>query len=397
MPLTDAKVRSLKSRDKDYKVGDFDGLFVLVKASGSLSWRFKYRFLGKEKLMVFGDYPAVSLARARTLRDDARVQLSAGNDPNALKQAAKRAQLAQASETFGALADSFLRKARAENLAASTLSKTVWLLDMAKADLGKMPIREITAPIIMVTLRKLEARGTYETAKRLRSMIGAVFRFAVASGAADTDPTYALKDALIRPRAKPRAAIIDEVRLGQLIRAIDGYHGQATTRYALQLLAIVAQRPGELRQAKWAEFDLVKAIWTIPAERMKMRRPHVLPLPPQAINILKNQHFLTGNGDFVFPALTTSKRCLSENTLNMALRRMGFGADEMTSHGFRATFSTLANESGLWNPDAIERHIAHVDKNAIRGLYSRGEYWEERVRMAKWWADNLNEIKLEID
>lgn len=191
IPLKDAKIRSLKSRAKDCKVSDFDGLFVLVKASGSLSWRLKYRFLGKEKLMVFGDCPAVSLARARALRDDARLQLSAGNDPNALKQAAKRAENARVAETFGALADAFIAKARAEKTAASTLSKTVWLLDMAKADLGKLPIRDVTAPLIMVTLRKLEARGIYETSKRMRSKIGAVFRFAVASGVTDIDPTCA--------------------------------------------------------------------------------------------------------------------------------------------------------------------------------------------------------------
>lgn len=248
--------------------------------------------------------------------------------------------------------------------------------------------------MILKTLRKLEAKGVFETAKRLRSKVGAVFRFAVASGWADTDPTYALREALIRPKVTPRAAITNPVRLGDLLRAIDGCKGQTTTRLALMLLAIVAQRPGELRQATWAEIDFENAIWTIPAERMKMRRPHQVPLPARAITILKDLQLPTSHGRFLFPSIRTGLRPISENTLNQSLRGMGFTGAEMTSHGFRATFATLANESGLWHADAIERALAHVDNNSIRRVYARGEYWAERLRLAEWWADFLEECRL---
>jgi integrase len=227
----------------------------------------------------------------------------------------------------------------------------------------------------------------------LRAKIGAVFRYAIASGVAENDPTFALRDALIRPKVKSRSAITDPEILGGLLRAIDGFQGQATTRIALQFLAFVAQRPGEVRQATWAEFDLEKAIWIIPADRMKMRMPHSVPLSAQAIALLKELMPITGHGSFLFPSLRSAQRPMSENTLNGALRRLGYDGDEMTAHGFRATFSTLANESGLWNPDAIERALAHVDGNKIRRIYARGEYWEERVRLSNWWAGYLDEVK----
>ena len=264
---------------------------------------------------------------------------------------------------------------------------------MAIAAFGDKPIAEVTSPMVLACLRKVESKGNHETAKRLRAKIGAVFRYAIASGVAENDPTFALRDALIRPKVKSRSAITDSENLGGLLRAIDEFQGQATTRIALQFLALVAQRPGEVRQATWAEFDLEKAIWIIPADRMKMRMPHSVPLSAQAIALLKELMPITGHGSFLFPSLRSAQRPMSENTLNGALRRLGYDGDEMTAHGFRATFSTLANESGLWNLDAIERALAHVDGNKIRRIYARGEYWEERVRLANWWAGYLDEVK----
>lgn len=393
MPLSDAKIRSLKTEERDFKVSDFGGLYLLVKKTGSKSWRLKYRVHGKEKLMVFGDYPHVGLARARALRDEAKSKLAAGIDPGEEKKIAKRVAQAVVKETFAAIADEYLAKMRAEQKAQATLDKAEWLLGMAKADFGTKPIRGINSAMVLQTLKKLEVKGNYETAKRLRSKVGAVFRFAIASGVAENDPTYALRDALIRTKTKPRAAIIEPVRLGELLRAIDGCNAHFLTRLALQLMAILAQRPGELRLATWAEVDLERAIWTIPAERMKMRRPHQVPLPARAVTILKDLKFVTGSGQYLFPGQTRRSKTMSENTLNKALRTMGFTKQEMTSHGFRATFATIANESGLWNPDAIERALAHVDKNAIRRVYARGEYWEERVRLAEWWADYLEDCK----
>jgi integrase len=215
----------------------------------------------------------------------------------------------------------------------------------------------------------------------------------VASGVAETDPTYALKDALIRPNRKHRAAITDPVKLGALMVAIDGFDGQATTRIALQLLAMLAQRPGEIRQAKWQEIDFETKIWSIPAAKMKMRRDHNVPLPNQAIDLLSELREISGEAEYLFPSLRSWHRPMSDNTLNAALRRMGYSGDEMTAHGFRASFSTLANESGQWNPDAIEVALAHVERNEVRKAYNRGKYWDERVKLADWWATLLDSIR----
>ena len=393
MPLSDIRIRNLKAKEKPYKVSDFEGLFVLVKVSGAKSWRFKYRIDGKEKLLVIGDYPAVTLAKARQARDLAKAQLADGIDPNESKQEDKRIRLEAKGQTFERIGEAFLAKQRKERKSAATLSKTEYHLKLANRDFGRKPITEITAPMILKTLRKVEAKGNYETAHRLRARIGSIFRYAVASGIAETDPTYALRDALIRPTRVHRAAIIEPKALGRLMREIDGFEGQATTRIALKLLAILAQRPGEIRNATWSEFDLGECIWSIPAEKMKMRRDHNVPLPRQAVALLEELKTFNNAGDYLFPSLRTWTRPMSENTLNAALRRMGYSGDEMTAHGFRASFSTLANESGLWNPDAIERALAHVEKNEVRRAYARGEHWEERVRLADWWAGYLEEVK----
>jgi len=393
MPLSDIKLRNLKSGDKPYKVSDFEGLFVLVKVSGAKSWRFKYRVDGKERLLVIGDYPAVSLAKARQSRDLAKAQLADGIDPNEAKQEDRRVRLEANGQTFEKIGSAFLAKQRKEGKSAATLSKTEYHLKLANQDFGRRPITEITAPMILKTLRKVEAKGNYETAHRLRARIGSVFRYAVASGIAENDPTYALRDALIRPTRVHRAAIIEPKALGRLMVEIDGFEGQATTRIALKLAAILAQRPGELRHAKWEEFDLEEKVWAIPAAKMKMRRDHHVPLPDQALKLLGHLRAMSNQGDYLFPSLRTWTRPMSENTLNGALRRLGYSGEEMTAHGFRASFSTLANESGLWNPDAIERALAHVEKNEVRRAYARGEHWDERVRLADWWAGYLDEVE----
>jgi len=389
MPLSDIKIRNLKTKEKPCKVVDFEGLFILVKASGSKSWRFKYRLGGKEMLFVIGDYPAHSLAQARKARDSAKALLAQGIDPNEAKQEDKRIMEAAKGETFIKLGQAFLAKQRKEGESKATLDKTEYHLKLANQDFGQKPITEITAPMILKTLRKVETKGNYETAHRLRARIGSVFRYAVASGVAEADPTYALRDALIRPTRVHRAAITDPEALGQLMREIEHFDGQANTRIGLQLLAILAQRPGEIRNAKWAEFDFANKIWAIPAEKMKMRRDHLVPLPDQAVALLDELRRMNGNGEYLFPSLRTWKRPMSENTLNAALRRMGYSGEEMTAHGFRASFSTLANESGLWHADAIERALAHVEKNEVRRAYARGEHWEERVRLADWWGEHL--------
>ena len=393
MPLTDTKLKNLKAKEKAYKVNDSGGLYIEVTPTESRLWRLKYRFEGREKRLSFGAYPAVSLSDARDARENAKAMLAKEVDPGAAKQADKKARRANAEHTFEKMADAFLEKGRQECRAKATQTKNTWLLDMAKADFGNLAITDIKPPVILECLRKVEAKGNYETAQRLRAKISAVFRFAIASGVAEFDPAQALSDALIRPKPKSRAAITEKSALGALLRAIGGFEGQVTTRIALQLQALLAQRPGELRHAEWTEIDFANAVWNIPAERTKMRRPHSVPLPKQALELLDDLRRINGNGRFLFPSLRSYHRPMSENTLNAALRRLGYSGEEMTAHGFRATFSTLANESNLWHPDAIERALAHVESNQVRRAYDRGEHWQDRVKLANWWARFLDEAR----
>lgn len=394
MPLTDAKIRALKPKDKAYKVADYDGLYVNVSKSGSKLWRFKFRLDGKEGLLSFGKYPDLSLSEARHLRDEARRKVVKGINPATAKQASKHAKKAKSEHTFVKFANLFLAKQLKEGKSEATIQKKEWLLRLAMDDLGDMPINDITAQTVLATLKKREALGHYETVRRLRSTISAVFRYAVASGVAETDPTFALKDALIRPTVKHRAAITDRAKLAEYLRALENYGGKAETKIALKLLMLFASRPGELRKARWDEFDIENRVWNVPAERMKMRKPHSVPLSDTALTLLVELRELTGWGELLFPSQSSSKKPISENTLNQALRRMGFGPDEVTSHGFRSTFTTFANESGLWNPDAIEAYCARQDSNAVRRAYNRSQYWEERVKMAEWWSALLIEMAM---
>jgi integrase len=333
------------------------------------------------------------LAQARKIKSEARAQVAVGIDPSEAKQEAKAQAREAHGNTFEKIGTAFLSKQQIEGKSKATLDKTAYHLKLANTAFGRKPITEITAPMILKCLRKVEAKGNYETAHRLRARIGSVFRYAVASGLAETDPTYALKDALIKPTRVHRAAITDPKAFGALLREVDAFEGQATTRIGLQLLALTAQRPGEVRHAKWEEFDFQEKVWSLPAAKMKMHRDHNVPLPDQAIALLDELRMITGNGVYLFPSLRSWQRPMSENTLNAALRRMGYSGEEMTAHGFRASFSTLANESGLWNPDAIEAALAHVERNEVRKAYNRGLYWDERVKLADWWATVLDDLR----
>lgn len=390
MPLTDTRIRQLKSEAKPYKVADGGGLFLLVTTTGSKLWRMKYRFAGREKLLSFGAYPGTSLANARERRQKAKSLIADGIDPMAKAQADKAATIAQNEHTFELIAAELVEKLRKEGKAESTLQKKQWLLGMANRDFGDLPIREISPMKILRTLRKVEARGNYESAKRLRSTIGQVFRYAVATARADTDPTYTLRGALIAPKVKHMAAATTREDFGAILRAVWGYEsGSPSTRAALKLIALLYTRPGELRLALWEEFDLNQAIWTIPASRTKMRREHIKPLSGLAVQILSDLRRETGSNYRVFPSSIARDKPISENTMNQALRRLGFDPDQHTSHGFRASASSLLNESGLWNEDAIEAELAHVGADQIRRAYHRAKYWEERVRMAEWWASEI--------
>jgi integrase len=311
----------------------------------------------------------------------------------AVKKQAK-AELATASaNTFEAIAAELVEKKRNEDKADQTISKAEWLLSLAYPEIGARPIKEITAPDILRVLRAVAVRGRFESAKRLRATIGQVFRYAVATGRADADPTGALKGAIPSPPGKHRAAIVDPKGFGALLRAIAEYQGAPETLYAMELLALTFVRPGELRSAEWSEFDFDRGLWTIPGEKMKMRRPHRVPLAPKSLTILGTLKDITGAGHFLFPSARSTDRPMSENTINAALRRLGFKQDEMTAHGFRSAASSVLNESGLWNPDAIERQLAHVEPDAVRRAYARADYWDERVRMMAWWADKCDELR----
>lgn len=394
MPLTDSAIRNAKPADTAYKLFDGGGLHLQITPKGSRLWRLKYRFDGREKLLSFGPYPVTSLKKARIKRDDAKAKLLDGIDPSHAKRAQRSEAMVERANTFDTLSKEYVAKLEKEGRAAITLKKIRWLLEFTQGHFADRPIAEIEAPEILALLRELEATGKYETTRRMRSLIGSVFRYAIATGRATVDPTYALKGALITPKVSSRAAITDRVGLGRLLRAIDSFDGQPTTNTALQLLALLAPRPGELRKAEWSEFDLEEGVWRIPAERMKMRRPHRVPLSQKAIALLKDLRPISGHSELAFPSYRSNKKPISENTLNVALRRMGFTKEEMTSHGFRATFSTLANESGLWNSDAIERALGHVEGNDVRRAYLRAEFWDERVQMAEWWAGQLDEFRV---
>jgi integrase len=393
MALTDTMLRGLKPGPKPQKLSDGGGLFLLVTPSGGRLWRLAYRFDGKQKQLAFGSYPEIGLKRAREKRDAAKALLAEGIDPAEQARRDRAVQQAASANTFSLLADEYLAKLEREGRAPATLAKVTWLLSLARPALGERPIAEITPPEVLQVLKKIEATGRLETARKLQTYIGTVFRYAMATLRATSDPTVALKGALSTPVVKNRAAIIDPEELGAFLRAIEGYQGQPSTFYALQLLPYLFVRPGELRRAEWAEFDLDAAVWVIPAERTKMRRPHRHPLARQPLALLAALQRITGDGRPLFPSARSAQRPISENTLNAAMRRLGYGKDEVTAHGFRATASTLLNESGLWHPDAIERALAHVEQSSVRRAYARGEHWDERVRMMQWWADELDRLR----
>ena len=390
MPLTDTQVKNLKKQPMAKKYSDGGGLHLLVTPSGSKLWRLSYRYNGKQKLLSFGVYPDVSLADARAKRDQARAVLAKDIDPSQKQKEDRLQAEADKARTFGLIADEWLAKVEKEGRAEATMSKVRWLIDLARADLGDRPIGEISAAELLVPLRKVEAKGNYESAVRLRSTISQVFRFAIATARAQDDPTFGLRGALTTPRITHRAAVTTRKELGALLRAIWGYGGQLETRGCLQLMAYLYPRPGELRLAEWVEFDLDKAIWTIPAARTKMRRQHIKPLPKKAVAILRDLHKHNGDGKLVFPSVRSRLRAISENTMNAALRRMGYATDEATAHGFRASASSLLNESGQWTPEA---ELAHVGADLVRRAYHRAQYWDERVKMAAWWAGEIDTLR----
>jgi integrase len=394
MALTDTAIRLAKAGDSDRKLADGKGLYLLVTATGSKLWRLKYRIGGKERKLALGAYPEIGLKDARTRRDEARKTAQAGHDPSVAKREARIAKRIASANTFAAVADEYIAKLEAEGRAGVTIGKTRWLLSKLSPALGSRAISEISPHELLAVLKSSERAGHRETARRLRSFASRVFRYAVATARATVDPAQPLLGALVAPVAKHHAAITDPIAFGKLLRAIEGYSGQPVTRLALRFTPHVYQRPGEVRKAEWSEIEFDKAVWTIPAERMKQRQPHRVPLSRQALAILREAAELSGGGRYIFPKLGSPLKPMCENAINGALRRMGYRAHEMTAHGFRSTASSLLNESGKWSADAIERALSHADGSQVRAAYHRGAHWAERVKMAQWWSDHIDLLRV---
>jgi len=395
MPLSDVKIKSLKAGIKPdgtvtgklYRVFDEKGLYIEVPPKGGKRWRFKFRFEGKEKRLSLGVYPDVTLKDARIKRDDFRKLVASGIDPSHTRKAEKQSNNNQSSFEF--VAREWHSKFSA-NWSESHLTRTLIRLEQNVFPwLGTNNINDITAPELLTTLRRVESRGALETAHRVNQICGQVFRYAIATGRAERDPASDLKGALPPTRVKHHASITEPVKVGGLMRAIQDFTGTIITATALKLSPLLFVRPGELRQAEWSEIDLGNAEWRIPAEKMKMRVIHIVPLSSQAIAILKDIQALTGRNKYVFPSNRTITRPMSNNTINAALRRLGYTNEEMTAHGFRSMASTLLNEQG-WNRDAIERQLAHGEKDGVRAAYNYAQYLPERVKMMQAWADYLD-------
>lgn len=396
MPLSDSAIRALKPRKTAYKVSDEKGLYLMVTPAGGRLWKLKFRTsTGVEKKLSLGSYPELSLKEARNRRDDARRNLANGIDPAEKKRRDIHAAKVSAMNTFTAVAEAYIAKNERDGLAPNTIVKRRWFVRLLQKAIGNRPISEIQPFDVLEAVRPYEAAKNDEKAHRALQFVGGVYRYAIANQLATSDPTRDLRGALAKRQPKHHAAILEPKHVGDLLRAIDGYEGQGLpiTRIALQLSPYLFVRPGELRQAEWKEIDFEAAVWHIPAAKMKGRQEHVVPLSRQALALLEAAKELTGDGRYVFPSIRTPLKPMSENTVNAGLRRLGFTKEEMTAHGFRAMASTLLNESGKWSSDAIERALAHKDKDAVRAAYHRGAHWNERVEMAQWWSDYLDALR----
>ena len=395
--LTEAEVKAAKplplEAPKARKLFDGEGLYLLVQPNGSKLWRLKYRIAGREKLLALGVYPAVSLKVARERMREARRDLGARIDPSAKRKADRRSQ----ANTFEAVGAEWLELQR-KKMSEATFTKSEWLLGLVRPFIGSQPIRTITAADLLPALRKIEARGRHETAHRAKQKAGQVFRYAVGTGRAERDPTADLRGALAPVVTKNRAALTDPRQVGELLRAVHGYQGQPSTAFAMKLLPLVFVRPEELRFARWEEFalDAKDAIWRIPGERMKMGEEHIVPLATQAVALLRELSLITGPAGLVFPGLVSGAKPISENTINAALRRLGYSNDEMTAHGFRAMASTLLNELGH-APDLIELQLAHVERDKVRAAYNRSKRLAERRVMMQAWAEYLDRLQKSED
>jgi integrase len=391
MALTDLKIKKAKPTAKAYKLADGGGLFVLVKPNGSKLWRQKYRHRGKERLLSHGQYPDVSLAQARLKCSEARALIADGSDPSVQKRLDQIEAETQARTTFLLVAEEYLQQAYDRELADATMRKKIWHVHTLAEALHHRPVNEITSAEILHLLKKVEHSGRRETAKKLRGTLSGIFRLAIVTLRADNDPTLAVRGALLPVKVTSRAAITDEKVFGQFLRDLEAYTGAGVIKDALLFQILTMTRPGEVRGAKQVEFDLDAATWTIPAERMKMRRDHIVPLSSRALELVRRNWIDVAGVELIFPSLNSNRKWLSENAFNSAIRRMGYAKEEVTAHGFRATASTILNTRGF-DADVIEAALAHQDKNAVRRTYNRATYWEQRVVLMQEWSGLTKKI-----
>lgn len=390
-PLTDLAIRKAKATDRTQKIFDGGGLYLEISPKDSRWWRLKYRFDGKEKRLALGVYPDVTLALARQRRDDARQLLARGVDPGEHKKAAAVARAELGANTFEVIAREWL--AKRDWVPKYRIKVEAWFANDVYPWVGSRPAAELEATDFLSVARRVEARGAIESAHRIMQNCSQVMRYAIATGRAKRDPVADLRGALTPSPENHYAAVTEPVELAPLLRAMYGYSGTLTVRMALRLAPMLFLRPGELRQAEWAEFDLEERMWTIPKGRMKMRRPHIVPLSVQALAILEEIKPLTGRGKYVFPSARSKARPMSENAVTAALRRMGFESGTVTGHGFRATARTILDEVLKFRPDIIEHQLAHEVKDLNGRAYNRTTHLDERVRMMQEWADYLDRLR----
>jgi len=392
--LTEAAIKQAKPKDKPYKLADGNGMYLELMPTGAKYWRFKYRYGGKEKRLALGVYPTVTLSAAREKTRMAKLELASGVDPSALKKHNKHLKQISTANTFALVAGEYVEKCRKEGAATVTLAKLEWILGKKLCPvIGGFSVSELKPMQLLSAFRLIEADGLHETANRAKRVASQVLRYAVATGRAERDATQDLKGALVTIKVKHRAAITDPAELGKLLVAIDDYPGTNVVKAAAQLTPMLFQRPGEIRFMEWAEIDWDQAYWDIPADKMKMRQPHIVPLSTQALSILRDLRLQTGYGRYVFPSARRGGRPMSENAVRIALRTLGYSNEQVTPHGFRATARTILDEGLGFRVDFIEQQLAHAVKDANGRAYNRTKHLPERKIMMQAWADYLDQLK----
>jgi len=391
MALTNIQIFNIKPRDKSYKLFDSEGLYLQVNPTGSKCWRLKYRFNKKERTLSFGQYPEVSLSEAREARSVAKKNLSAGKDPNAVKKAKLHQNNVDGSNTFEFIATEWHQKYKVKWVDKTSARIINLLKRYIFPFIGNIPITRLKASDVLSAIQKIESQGKVDTAHRALQVCGQIFRFAIATDRGSIDFSSVLKGALTPVKVKHHSSITSPVNFGRLLIDIDNYEGAYLTQQALKLAPLVFVRQGELRHAEWADINFEKKEWRIPAEKMKMRVVHIIPLSKQALRILQDIKEKAEVSNYLFPCVTSIKRPMSENTVNMALKRMGY-KDRHTAHGFRSTASTILHEQG-WSHDVIELQLAHKIGNAVAAAYNYATYIPERQKMMQHWADYLDNLK----